>query len=140
MSERSHWAQAVGRPPVEAGAYHPAIPSGIVDGSEMSENLNVVARLKQRLNQARKAGFKVRMEVLEDEQATWCQVGTTRILFVNLSQTAAEQLAQVEETLREFAGSVKRSDSAASVVDVAAKTSNVSVAAAPKDVPADHAA
>lgn len=69
---------------------------------------SVVARLKQKLDHARRLGFQVRMEVLDDEQPGWCQIGTSRLLFVNLAQTAAEQLAQVSETLADFAASAKR--------------------------------
>ena len=45
-------------------------------------------------------GFQVRMEVLEDQQPGWCQIGNSKLLFVDLSQTAAEQLAQLEELLQ----------------------------------------
>lgn len=60
---------------------------------------NVVVRLKQTLQRARAEGFRVRMEVLDDEQASWCVIAGKPTLFVDLSQTAAEQLQQVEETL-----------------------------------------
>ena len=63
---------------------------------------HVVARLRQRLQDARARGFKVRMEVLEDEQASWCVIAGVLTLFVDLSQTAAEQLRQVEETLNGY--------------------------------------
>lgn len=64
---------------------------------------NVVLRLKTRLRDARQLGFKVRMEALGDEQADWCEIAGIPTLFVNLSQTAAEQLQQLEETLSEYA-------------------------------------
>ncbi|MGI9473438.1 MAG: hypothetical protein ACR2NZ_17990 [Rubripirellula sp.] len=63
---------------------------------------NVVVRLKKRLRQARSAGFRVRMDVLDDEQASWCVIGGIPTLFVDLSQTASEQLQQVEETLAAY--------------------------------------
>lgn len=63
---------------------------------------NVVVRLKQTLKRARTAGFKVRMEVLDDEQASWCEIGGVPVLFVDLSQTASEQLQQVEEILAAY--------------------------------------
>ncbi|TWU57569.1 hypothetical protein [Rubripirellula reticaptiva] len=75
----------------------------------MIQDDNVVIRLKKRLAHARKAGFKVRIEVLDDEQPGWCQVGSSRILFLNIAQTAAEQLAQLEETLQDFAELAKLS-------------------------------
>ena len=65
---------------------------------------NVVSRLRQRLHDARATGFKVRMEVLDDEQASWCVISGVLTLFVDLSQTASEQLQQVEETLRAYEG------------------------------------
>ena len=42
------------------------------------------------------------MEVLDDEQASWCVISGVLTLFVDLSQTASEQLQQVEETLRAY--------------------------------------
>jgi hypothetical protein len=63
---------------------------------------NVVQRLKQQLAEARATGFKVRLEMLDGEQATWCEIAGVPTLFVDLSQTAAEQLQQVEETLAAY--------------------------------------
>ncbi len=60
---------------------------------------NVVARLKRRLDDARGLGFRVRMEPLDGQQATWCVIAGVPTLFVDLSQTAAEQLHQVDESL-----------------------------------------
>ena len=68
----------------------------------MTSNENVVSRLKQRLSEARSLGFKVRMELLSDEHASWCEIAGVPTLFVDLSQTAAEQLQQVEETLATY--------------------------------------
>ena len=68
----------------------------------MNASDNVVSRLKQRLNEARSLGFKIRMELLEEEHASWCEIAGVPTLFVDLSQTAAEQLNQVEETLAAY--------------------------------------
>jgi hypothetical protein len=68
----------------------------------MKLDQNVVSRLKHKLTEARAIGFKVRMEPLEDEQASWCEIAGVPTLFVDLSQTAAEQLQQVEETLTTY--------------------------------------
>ena len=65
---------------------------------------NVVIRLKQSLRQARAKGFKVRMEVLDDQQATWCEIGGVPTLFVDMSQNASEQLQQLEEAMAAFEG------------------------------------
>ncbi|MFK8114497.1 MAG: hypothetical protein AB8B91_20015 [Rubripirellula sp.] len=67
-----------------------------------NDDANVVARLKQRLAEVRKLGFKVRVEMLDDPQASWCEIAGIPTLFVDLSQTAAEQLQQVNETIREW--------------------------------------
>ncbi len=63
---------------------------------------NVVARLKRRIDDARSLGFKVRMEPLDGEQATWCEIAGIPTLFIDLSQTAAEQLRQLEESLTTY--------------------------------------
>ena len=60
----------------------------------------MVAKVETELQDAGR-GFKVRMEVLEDEQASWCVIAGV-LTFVDLSQTAAEQLRQVEETLNGY--------------------------------------
>ena len=76
--------------------------AGLQNGDLAADN--VVSRLRQRLHDARATGFKVRMEVLDDEQASWCVISGVLTLFVDLSQTASEQLQQVEETLRAYEG------------------------------------
>lgn len=63
---------------------------------------NVVSRLKGRLADARELGLRVRMEPLEGEQATWCEIAGVPTLFVDLSQTASEQLQQLDETLTAY--------------------------------------
>ena len=60
---------------------------------------NVLQRLQRRTEEARRLGFEVRAEYLDGPQATWCQLGSRRIIFIDLSQTAAEQLQQLNETL-----------------------------------------
>lgn len=68
----------------------------------MTMDQNVVSRLKRRIDEARSLGFKVRMEPLDGEQATWCEIAGVPTLFVDLSQTAAEQLQQLEEALQAY--------------------------------------
>jgi len=68
----------------------------------MNSNDNVVSRLKQRLKDAQSLGFKVRLELLDDEHAWWCEIAGVPTLFVDISQTAAEQLQQVEATLAAY--------------------------------------
>ena len=68
----------------------------------MTMDQNVVARLRRRIEDARTLGFKVRMEPLDGEQATWCEIAGIPTLFVDLSQTAAEQLQQIDEALAAY--------------------------------------
>ena len=68
----------------------------------MTVDMNVVARLRRRIDDARSLGFKVRLEPLDGEQATWCEIAGIPTLFVDLSQTAAEQLQQLNEALDAF--------------------------------------
>ena len=63
---------------------------------------NVVKRLRNRLTDAKTLGFKVRLEPLEDQTATWCEIAGIPTLFVDLSQPAAEQLQQVDDALDSF--------------------------------------
>ena len=63
---------------------------------------NVVSRLKRRVDDARRLGFKVRMEPLDGQQATWCEIAGIPTLFIDLSQTATEQLRQLNETLAAY--------------------------------------
>ncbi len=63
---------------------------------------NVVARLKQRIDDARRMGFRVRMEPLDGEEATWCEIAGVPTLFIDLAQTAAEQLRQLDEALANY--------------------------------------
>lgn len=68
--------------------------------SESGGHEHVVDRLRSRTAQARQLGFEVRAELLDGSQPDWCQLGSRRIIFLDLSQTAGEQLAQLEEILR----------------------------------------
>ena len=65
---------------------------------------NVVTRLRRAIRQAKATGFDVRMEHLGDGQAGWCQVGSKRILFLDASQTAQDQLEELGEALADFRG------------------------------------
>lgn len=67
---------------------------------------NVVQRLRRRRQDAMRLGFHVRVEVLGDEQATWCEIAGKRVLFLDLTQTAAEQLHQLNEILASFENSL----------------------------------
>jgi len=63
---------------------------------------NVVQRLHAKLKGARSQGFNVRMEIFDDEQASWCVIAGVPTIFIDQSQTAAEQLRQIDETLAAY--------------------------------------
>ena len=63
---------------------------------------NVVQRLKAAIGRAEQQGFEVRKVLLDDESAGWCQVGSKKILFLDLAATTGEQLQQIDEILRSF--------------------------------------
>ncbi len=73
---------------------------------------NIVARLKHRIDEARRLGFRVRMEPLDGEEATWCEIAGVPTLFVDLAQTAAEQLRQIDEALASYRCSHPAADDA----------------------------
>ncbi|TWU06467.1 hypothetical protein [Stieleria varia] len=66
------------------------------------DGVNVVQRLQQRIQAAKRIGFQVRTEVLGDNSPTWCEVAGKKMMFLDLAQTAGEQLQQLEDMLREF--------------------------------------
>ncbi len=71
---------------------------------------NVVKRLRNRIADARSLGFKIRMEPLESQSATWCEIAGIPTLFVDLSQTAGEQLHLVDQALASYQESSLRRD------------------------------
>lgn len=66
------------------------------------ETLNVAQRLRERVRAAQAFGFEIRHEVLGDQTPGWCQIGSRKLLFVDLAATTAEQLAQIEEIVEDF--------------------------------------
>jgi hypothetical protein len=63
---------------------------------------NVLKRLSNRLADARSQGFRVRIEPLESQTATWCEIAGIPTLFVDLSQPAGEQLQQIDDALKSY--------------------------------------
>lgn len=61
--------------------------------------LNQVERLKQAIARAKRVGYAVRFEPLGGRGTTWCEIAGRIHLFVDLSQTASEQLGDVESIL-----------------------------------------
>jgi hypothetical protein len=64
--------------------------------------MHTVERLELALDQARKLGFQIRQEWLETGGGV-CEFRGQRWLFVDLSQSAVEQLELVREALRQYA-------------------------------------
>ncbi len=76
-----------------------AFGAGGVTGAGGERGENVVQRLRRRIRDAKKMGFRVRSDWLSEQQASWCEIGGVKTLFIDLSQTAAEQLRQLDESL-----------------------------------------
>lgn len=64
--------------------------------------MHTVERLEVALAQAQKLGFQIRQEWLENGGGV-CEFKGQQWLFLDLSQSAAEQLEQVREALRQQA-------------------------------------
>ena len=75
---------------------------------------NVVQRLAERIAQAKRIGFQVRSELLDGAPATWCVLGSQKVIFLDLSHSASEQLLQLNEVLESYRleTSLEASDSA----------------------------
>ncbi len=69
---------------------------------------NIVERLRLKTEYAWRQGFTVRFEVLEGREATWCEIGGKKMIFVDIALTASEQLEQIERTIHEFERSQTR--------------------------------
>ena len=74
----------------------------VTDSQSHIDGENVVVRLRRGIQQAKVAGFDVRMEHLGEGEAGWCQLGKKRILFLDASQTAQDQLEELGEALANF--------------------------------------
>ena len=59
----------------------------------------IVKRLQHRIDVAKAMGFEVRNEWLDGPETTWCELRGVKILFLDLSQSATEQLEQVEQAI-----------------------------------------
>lgn len=63
---------------------------------------NIVARLATRISEVRALGFQVRQEVLGAHQPDWCEIGGQKVLFLDASQSARQQLESIDEALGRF--------------------------------------
>lgn len=66
---------------------------------EVEGTLHVVARLVQRIREVRSLGFQVRQEYLGPHVGSWCEISGRKIIFLDSSQTAADQLAALNEAI-----------------------------------------
>lgn len=62
----------------------------------------VVSRLSGRIDRARRQGFVVRIEPLGETGDSWCLLRGSVVLFVDASQTAAEQLRQIDQSIADY--------------------------------------
>lgn len=62
-------------------------------------NETTVQRLKIRIQLAKGLGFQIRNEWLDGLESTWCELGGVKILFLDLSKNATEQLEQVDAAI-----------------------------------------
>ena len=62
---------------------------------------NVVERLRRRNRQAWELGFEVRTVLLDGAEPSWCQIGRQKVILLDLTQAAADQLQQLEQILEE---------------------------------------
>lgn len=76
-------------------------PVGRTAESDSAEN--IIQRLNRRLREARLQGFDVRREVLGPHQANWCVLGSRKVLFLDSTHSARDQLAAVDAALADFA-------------------------------------
>ncbi|TWU10630.1 hypothetical protein [Allorhodopirellula heiligendammensis] len=64
---------------------------------------NVLQRLNRMAKIARNHGFEIRGEPLGGAGSTWCEIRGRRVLFLDVSQPAAEQAIAIAEILEETA-------------------------------------
>lgn len=67
--------------------------------SHGGDSETIIQRLKVRIEHARDLGFQVRNEWLDGLDSPWCELGGVRILFIDLSRNAHEQLDQVNAAI-----------------------------------------
>ncbi|WP_147870160.1 hypothetical protein [Stieleria maiorica] len=63
---------------------------------------NIVQRLAQAVGTAKEMGFEVRKVVLDDQMPGWCQIGSKKILFLDLAASTSEQLDQIDQIVASY--------------------------------------
>ena len=66
--------------------------------------MHTISLLEQAILVARHAGYEIRHEWLDGSTGGACELAGKKLLFVDLAATAADQLEQVGEALREDTG------------------------------------
>jgi len=74
-----------------------------LESGSLEQEEHVVERLRRRLQEARAQGNVVRTEWLDGQQPSWCELRGVRTIILDASQTATDQLRQLEEILGEIA-------------------------------------
>lgn len=91
--------------PTSPAPFATAIHSSVIDE-------NVLQRLQRMTRIARNHGFEIRGEPLGGNGSTWCEIRGRRVIFLDLSQPAAEQAIAIREILEETASIRPHSPSA----------------------------
>jgi hypothetical protein len=70
--------------------------------------MSIVARLTARIREARAMGFQIRQEFLGGNPGNWCEIAGRKVVFLDSSQAAAEQLETLDQAIRTYrpAGSI----------------------------------
>lgn len=63
---------------------------------------NVVERLRRTIREARALGFDIRQEVLGAHRPAWCEFGGKKWLFLDVAQSAREQIETIEAVLASY--------------------------------------
>ncbi len=70
--------------------------------SETAFKPNVVARLANRMRDARSMGFQVRQEFLGGQPGNWCEIAGTKFVFLDSSQSAIDQLSVLNDAIQSY--------------------------------------
>ena len=93
------------RPKSHSRAFRPGQHDSMTanDPTNLEQPHNVVQRLQRRIHQTRTIGYEIRLDLFEGQQTGWCELRGIKTIFLDASQTAGEQLSQLEEILDDIA-------------------------------------
>ena len=69
-----------------------------------SEDENVVQRLHRRIAETEATGVVVRTEWLDGQEPSWLELRGVRTIVLDATQTATDQLEQLDQIIAEIAG------------------------------------